>query len=44
MDLWEEFLRTGKISDYLKYRSSEDGSDDDAQGTDNKGRTERGEQ
>lgn len=23
MDLWDEFLKSGKISDYLKYKLSE---------------------
>lgn len=45
MGLWEKFAKTGSIYDYLKYKASSEGrSDDNAQGTDNKGRTERGEQ
>lgn len=42
MTLWEKFTRTGKISDYLKYKSStEDEEDDNGQSSDNKRRTVR---
>lgn len=29
MSLWESFLSTGKISDYLRYKKSEEGELDD---------------
>ena len=28
-DLWDKFIRTGKISDYLRYRRAERIADDD---------------
>lgn len=27
-ELWEKFIRSGKISDYLKYKSGERNADD----------------
>ena len=37
MDLWNEFLKSGKISDYLKYKLSEEGSfNDNVEWSDNK--------
>lgn len=28
-ELWENFIKTGKVSDYLKYKSASDYADDD---------------
>ena len=29
-ELWENFIRTGKVSDYLKYKNASDYGDDSA--------------
>lgn len=43
--LWERFLKTGKIADYLRYRrSSEVVEDDNTKRSDNKGGSQRREQ
>lgn len=33
-DLWDKFIRTGKISDYLDYRKAENIPDDDTEAAD----------
>lgn len=33
-DLWDRFIRTGKISDYLNYRKAENHPDDDLETAD----------
>ena len=33
-DLWDRFIRTGKISDYLEYRRAESFPDDDIEAAD----------
>ncbi len=33
-DLWDRFIRTGKISDYLNYRKAESFPDDDIEASD----------
>ncbi|MBR6102791.1 MAG: hypothetical protein IKP95_10200 [Ruminococcus sp.] len=45
MELWDRFMLTGSISDYLRYRQAlEDNGNDNAEGSDNKRGAERGEQ
>lgn len=35
MDLWRKFCQSGKISDYLNYKKSEEAKNEDLKGTDN---------
>lgn len=43
--LWEKFLKSGSIVDYLKYKASEEAKDNDnAEGPDNPGGDPRREQ
>ena len=45
MELWEKFMQTGKIADYLEYkRSSEENENDNGKISHHKGRAERGDQ
>lgn len=42
VDLWDKFFASGKISDYLKYKSAERGENDaDAQRSDPEGEKHR---